>query len=197
MFPLTNRADYERERGRWSGINVASKVRGSNPYDFSDGGRFPNMPREYSDEPGTDHHVGLTMARQMILEQDDPFAYRAFVLLTDGDPNTLGSLFCEGSGRSRRCGRRNIAGYEKTRWREYRGPIPHSRDDIITASLDVSDDAWTEDTIHQWVVSFRATHAYLRAMPKGDGQFYFTSEASSLTPIFEEIANSLPLLLVR
>lgn len=190
MFFLRDRAQYETERARWGTINVASKVTGSDPYDFSDGGRFPQMPREYSDEPGTDHHVGLVMATQMILEQDDPFAFRAFVLLTDGDPNTLGGLY-DGIGR------RQIVGYTEERWREYRGPIPHTRSEIIAAARTVSDTAWDDHKIHQWVVSFRASHAYLRDMVHGEGQFYYTDNATELVPIFEEIAGSLPLLIVR
>ena len=57
--------------------------------------------------------------------------------------------------------------------------------------------AYTTDDIHVWTVSFRAKRDFLTAMPPGDGKFYFTNDAAELTAIFEEIANSMPLLIVH
>ena len=57
--------------------------------------------------------------------------------------------------------------------------------------------AWKDQRIHTWVVSFKATNAFMRGMIHGDGVFYQTSNADELKPIFEEIAYSLPLLIVE
>jgi hypothetical protein len=184
MFFLSDPGDVALAKAQWAQLNVASKdVYGD---DFATGGKYPQMPREYADEPGTDHHVGIVLGRQMIVEQLDPFAYRAMVVLTDGDPNGLGVSTM-----------RDTAGYVETRWRQHVGPTPHSDADIEAASVAQAQSAYDQDDIHVWTVSFRANREYLSVMPQGDGKFYFTTDAAELTPIFEEIANSMPLLIVK
>jgi Flp pilus assembly protein TadG len=211
-FELDDPAKLAAAKTQWGTLNVASKTTGgcpsssavsSNPWvlvepryvNFSTGGQFPSMMREYCDEPGTDHHVGMVMGRRMLVEQADPLAYRAMIILTDGDPNALGAspLARVNSGKDARA----HMGYNETRWREYKGPVPHSRDAIIAATRTQATDAWEDEDTHVWMVSFRATHSYLPEIPKGDGKYYFTTNSSELTPIFEEIANSLPLLIVQ
>jgi hypothetical protein len=184
MFFIKDGADVAAAKAQWATLNVASKdVYGDN---WATGGKYPQMPREYSDEPGTDHHVGMVLGRTMIDEQLDPFAYRAMIVLTDGDPNGLNNST-----------KRDAAGYVESRWREYAGPTPHTQADIEVASVAEAVDAYADDDIHVWTVSFRATRDFLTDMPQGDGKFYFTTNANELTPIFEEIANSMPLLIVQ
>jgi hypothetical protein len=108
------------------------------------------------------------------------------IVLTDGDPNGLGVAT-----------RRGIAEYQEARWREYAGPVPHTQAAIENESVRVAQKAWDDDQIHVWAVSFRATRPFLRDMVQGDGKFYFTTNAAELTPIFEEIARSMPLLIVK
>lgn len=184
MFYLADPADVALAKAQWSTLNVASKdVYGDN---FATGGKYPHMPREYADEPGTDHHVGMVLGRQMITELIDPFAYRAMVVLTDGDPNGLGTSVMRAED-----------GYVETRWREYAGPTPHSFGEIEAASVAQAQIAYDEEDIHVWTVSFRAERPFLEEMVQGDGKFYFTENAAELTPIFEEIAESMPLLIVK
>lgn len=87
----------------WGKLNIASKGgMDEDPFDgircalhprssrdaFIDpeGGCYPDMPREYTDEPGTDHWVGLKLAEQLLLESFEPDAYKAVVVMTDGRP---------------------------------------------------------------------------------------------------------------
>jgi len=173
--------------GAWEDLNVDSKSRfGRKSADFSNGGKFPRMPREYWDEPGTDHHVGLVMARQMFTSEVDPFAYRAAIMLTDGAPNGLGNSTV----------RAGIP-FQETRWDEYVGPTPQSRSDIIADTVSEALYNYDEHNVHLWTVSFRVDNAFLDDATQGDGQYFHTTNAADLTPIFSSIANSLPLLIVQ
>lgn len=102
MVFLEDDGDAAAMRAQWADMETASKAGnassnrkgcsthgGSRKNDFSspEGGCFPDMPREYRDEPGTDHTTGLAMARQMFEDGTDETAYRAIVVLTDGYPN--------------------------------------------------------------------------------------------------------------
>jgi hypothetical protein len=215
MFFLDDVGRRAAAREAWGQLDVASKphagcpnnsTKRDNPavvveeryLNWSRGGKKPAMPREYCDEPGTDHHVGVVLGRQLIREIDDPLAYRAMVVLTDGDPNGLEPSPLQGvEGYEQYENARDYHGYQEERWREYQGPVPHSRSQIEDASVAQTAAAWTEEEIHVWTVSFRARSAYLGDMPQGDGRFYYTDNASELTPIFEDIARSLPLMIVE
>lgn len=187
MFDLDNPVAVLAARTQWGLLNVASKKTGADPSCTDRGdGKYPQMPREYCDEPGTDHHVGLIMARQMFTDETDPFAYRAAVLLTDGQPNGLDDS-----------SQRDDADYVEERWREYAGPVPHSRTEIETATVVEAQKSWTNERIHTWTVTFRAENAFLKDTVQGDGAYYYTTNPDDLVPIFEEIANSLPLLIVE
>ena len=185
MFSLSDTVDRKAARLQWETLNVASKTTTGDCKIRGDG-KYPQMPREYCDEPGTDHHVGIIMARQMLLEQSDPFAYRATILLTDGQPNGLKSS-----------SQRNDVGYVEERWREYAGPTPHSSDAIKKTTVDEAVISWEDHRIHQWTVTFRDQNAFLKLAAQGDGKYFYTTNASDLVPIFEEIAESLPLLIVE
>jgi hypothetical protein len=186
-------------RDSWAALETASKAgviepahfkhcitHGNNDFSAPSGGCFPDMPREYLDEYGTDHTVGMEMAAQMFSETFDPAVYRAIVLLTDGYPNTPG----EGGARA-------AAGYVEDRWRVYAGPYPHYVDDIRTDSVVLSAEMWGLYETHTWVVSFINHEDFMPAMVQGDGAYYNVNSSSALEPVFSDIAESLPTLLVE
>ena len=190
-------------RAQWVEMETASKAgtpannskgcnvyRGSSTNNFSSpaGGCFPDMPREYRDEPGTDHTTGLAMARQMLQDETDETAYRAVVVLTDGYPNGIGSRH----GQTR-----DGEGYTEARWREYRGPVPHSTNQVKSTSVSMAADMWDTDEVHTWVVSFVADDVFMENMANGDGYYVNTRNSAALVDIFETIATSLPLALVE
>lgn len=172
-------------RADWETLDIASRISGTSP-DPTNPGPRPSMPREYNGEQGTDHHVGMVVARDMLSAETDPFAYRAIVLLTDGQPINLGTS-----------GIRDDIGYTETRWPEYEGPAPHSVADIKTSAVAQAQLAWENENAHVWTVTFRDENAFLKDMVQGDGKYYYTTNAAELVPIFEEIANSMPLVIVR
>jgi len=197
------------ERVKWQILNIASKGGYVKPYptvctlkpdspvgawsqrnDYTTpaGGCYANSPREYTDEPGTDHTTGLSMARTMFQEQVDPTAFRAMVVLTDGVPN--GILTGHGAYRVTR-------GYTETRWREYMGPAPHTTSQIKSQSITMAQAMWDDLGVHTWVVSFVNRDAFMPAMVHGIGYYVNTSDSSALIPIFEDIANSLPMAIVQ
>jgi len=177
-------------RDDWQAIRHASKIHNCWPDPENDGPR-PNMPREYycdwtNNEQGTDHHVGVVMARDMYSRETDPFAYRAMVVLTDGQPINLKASTVRADN-----------GIVDDRWPVYEGPVPHTESQIRTEAVAQATAAWDEQRIHTWVVSFRETNYFMRNMVHGDGVFYYTTNKDELRPIFEEIAYSLPLLIVE
>lgn len=202
--PMTLLDDADADgavRAQWVAMETASKAGvaasnakgcnlhgGARKNDFSDpvGGCFPDMPREYRDEPGTDHTTGLEMARQMFQGEADETAYRALVVLTDGYPNGIGSRHGE---------TRDDEGWQEP-WREWRGPTPHSTSEVKTESVDIAAEMWEDDEVHTWVVSFVADDAFMENMSNGDGYYVNTSDSNALVDIFETIASSLPLAIV-
>ena len=152
------------------------------------GGCYPAMPREYTDEPGTDHTTGITLARTMFEEEIDPTAFRAMVVLTDGIPNGLAA----GHGTFR-----TQLGYNETRWRQFRGPVPHSSAQVRSESNVLTQQMYDELGVNTWVVSFVENDAFMETMPKGLGYYVNTSSSAALVPIFEDIANSLPMAIVQ
>lgn len=200
---VATEASDHAARTSWSLLNVASKAGRSRPYpnvcqlnsapnqnNFASpaGGCYPNMTREYTDEPGTDHTTGLEMARRMFDEEDRAAYYRAMVVLTDGQPN---GLFA-GNGDLRAAAR-----YSETRWREYIGPVPHTTTQIKNDSVARSQALWDEMRVNTWVISFVQDDPFMPAMCHGDGYYSHTNDASALVPIFERIARSLPLAIVE
>ena len=201
MFQVANAGDLAAATAQWAALETVSRSTNDrySPCDFDPDHRRAHMPRaykkKYDDVPGTkgsehatDHHIGLVMAQQMLTELDDPFAYRAVIMLTDGYPYAV-----DANGKTVR----EECGYVEDRWRGVEGPIPHSKADIQTKTEQVADAMWTDDDIHLWNVSFVADNAFLRNSVQGDGKYYRTSNSAELIPIFEEIANSMPLLIVE
>lgn len=205
--PLTRIAiasNYAEVAGDWSILNTASKAgtdtnksdgknctvhTGTKLNNFNSplGGCYSHMPREWSDEPGTDHSTGILLARQMFEESSSEASYRAMIILTDGQPNGLGA---PGTKRA-------AAGYTETRWSEYVGPAPRTTNQIRNAGVDAAQDLWEDMEVHSWVVSFVADDWMMNAMVTGDGHYTRTSKASELEPIFAQIISEMPLAIVE
>lgn len=195
---LRDEANDHVARNAWSLLNVASKsgtqrsyptvcsVNSTNNFLLPAGGCYSNMPREYTDEYGTDHTTGLALARQLFDEEDQAAYYRAMIVLTDGVPNTLGASTI-----------RTTTGFEETRWREYKGPVPHTATQIRNDSVSEAQAMWDDLGVNTWVVSFVQDAAFMPAMCHGDGYYTHTNDSSVLVPIFEKIATSLPLAIVE
>lgn len=192
-------------RQSWERLNIASKggtdanhrdgvacvlkpLAERNDFTNPDGGCYPDMPREYTDEPGTDHSTGILLAQQLYEEAAGGANYRAMIVLTDGRPNGLGGT----SGQLRAA-----EGYVEARWREYQGPVPRSQDDIRDASILASAQLWADLDVHTWVVSLVEHDDFMPAMVRGDGYYTRTDSADELAGIFRQIISELPLAIVE
>ena len=170
-----------------------------------EGGCYPNMWREYIDESGTDHTVGLEMAAVMLKEQVDQGAYRAMVILTDGSPNGTGahtqrtSLTAEWIGD---------VPYVDPRWKPA-GSVPpgtigrlimgpnRTTANIISTTQTRSAQLYTQDGINIWGISFVDSASWMNSVDQGDGYFIQTNSSSALVDIFGDIAESLPVAIVE
>ena len=106
---------------------------------------------------------------------------------SDGQPNGINAY-----GTTR-----GTQGYVEERWREYRGPVPHTTTNIRADSVALTQDMWDEMQVHTWVVSFVSDAQFMDDMTTGQGWYSNTSSAAALVPIFEDIANSLPIAIVE
>jgi Flp pilus assembly protein TadG len=162
----------------------------SNRNDFSNpaGGCYPDMPREYSDESGTDHSTGMLQAQEMFEANASAATYRALIIITDGNPAYLD----DSSGD-----KRDAANYVEERWVEYVGPVPRTKSQIRAASIDAAADLWDELAVNTWVVSLQADDSMLPSIPQGDGYYVRTSSNEELRGIIGQIISELPLALVE
>ncbi|MCK6502090.1 hypothetical protein L6R53_01565 [Myxococcota bacterium] len=190
----------------WEKLNIASKAPvgsfNANAYDgvncdssygndFNSpqaGGCYPDMPREYTDEPGTDHSTGVLLAKQMFEESSTGAVYRAMIVITDGKPNDLGAS----SGAIR-----ITQGYTEDRWREYLGPVPRSKTDIRNATVAATLDLWNGLDVHTWAVTLVQDDPMLDNMLRGDGYKVIVNDSSQLTAVISEIISEMPLAIVE
>jgi hypothetical protein len=180
-------------RVTWSALETASKGGVARPFpdecslradsppgansarnDFTTGGCYPDMPREYTDEAGTDHTTGLTLAGQLFAET--PAAGGALILVTDGIPN--GPSSASGQYRAER-------GYIETRWEEYQGPVPHTSSAIQAESPLISAALYADEGVESWVLSYIVDAPWLDAIATGRG-------TSQTTATAEELGAALP-----
>jgi Flp pilus assembly protein TadG len=181
------------------------------------GGCYPHMPRGYSDEGGTQHDIGLRAVKQMFdTAPPRPGAYRAEVMLTDGEPN--GSVkYNAVSGMERSKVPYPLAssttGFVEPRWDYYTGVATCtatsgfcvSSSTVDDRTIAVANDLWNNYRVHQWFVSFLKHENWFGNMgdptaptiARGHGYYALANDADDLTPIFTDIAESLPLTLVR
>lgn len=150
-------------------------------------GCFPNMPRYYSDEGGTDHTTGIAMARTMFNEHPDTTVYRAMVVLTDGQPE---SYSASSSGDKR-------GTYNETRWRQYKRSTSHSVAQIKADTVTATTSLYNDLGVNTWFVSFVTSDTFMQNASKGDGFFATASTASQIIPIFDQISRSMPIAVVE
>lgn len=205
--PLTRISEpgaYEAIEADWAVLNIASKAGvdtdhydkkacklhsspNTNNFTNPEGGCYPDMPREYRDEPGTDHSTGIGLARQMFEESDSPAAYRAMIIVTDGRPNGISTA---GTARA-------ADDYVEERWREYLGPVPHTTNEIRLDSIAAAEAVWDDLAVHTWIVSYVADDWFMADVPQGDGYYTRTSSAAELSAIIDRILDELPIAIVE
>lgn len=203
---IANPATAAAVRAEWEQLNIASKAPvgtyntnttdgvdcdTSYSNDFTNpvaGGCYPEMPREYTDEPGTDHSTGVLLAKQMFEESSTGAVYRAMIVITDGIPNTLLAT----SGQTR-----EAQGYVESRWREYKGPVPRTVSEIRTATTDATLELWNGMDVHTWAVTLVKDDIMLDAMIRGDGYKVIVSSSDQLTQVISEIISEMPLAIVE
>jgi Flp pilus assembly protein TadG len=168
--------------------DIACDVYSSNNFNNPSGGCFPNLPRYYLDEGGTDHSTGMSMARTMFQERPDPYAYRAMVVLTDGRPN--GYSTSTNSARSQ-------AHYNEARWREYKYTGSRTNSQIETAVVNLARAMYTTDNVNIWFVSFVEYKSFMEQASQGDGYFDLAASGSEIIDIFDHIAQALPVAVVQ
>ena len=183
----------------------------------TEGGCYPNMWREYLDEGGTDHTVGVEMAATMLKEQVDQGAYRAMVILTDGQPNTTGAS-TQRSTAGRAAGSAQAAiddnnwngdlAYVDPRWkpagsnppgtigRYYMGPT-RSTAQVQTQTAARTAQLYSQDGVNTWIISFVQGGSWMDNVDQGDGYYLNTNSSSALIDIFNDIAESLPVAIVE
>lgn len=162
----------------WSTLNVASRSGEGQPFpeeclqnttdEFGNGGCYPQMPRSYSDEAGTDHSVGLTFASQWIADSPGE-GEGAVVMVTDGIANGL----LETNGETR-----GAEGYVETRWPEFMGPVPHTWFEIEDESVALTAEIQATSGYSTFVVSIGESAAFLDDLATGVGTHVAVADAS-------------------
>lgn len=199
-------ANATATRTSWEKLNIASKAPvgtfNSSPTDgvncdssYSNdfnspvaGGCYPDMPREYTDEPGTDHSTGVLLAKDMFQTSTSGAVYRAMLVITDGKPNNLGAT----SGAIR-----ESQGFVEDRWVEHKGPVPRTVAEIRTASIAATEDLWNNLEVHTWAVSLVVDDPILDGMVQGDGYKVLVSNSSDLVEVLTGIISEMPLAIVE
>jgi Flp pilus assembly protein TadG len=154
---------------------------------------FNGIPHYFSDEGGTDQWTGLKAAEIMLQELEDtsnpnydPVAYKAIVILTDGQPSPYTA-----SNKAR------AASGIVEPWRFFAKGSSHSKPEIIADMQ--TEAAIMHDTygVNIWFVSFVEDHSYFGNVAQGDGWYEVAADASDLTDIYDKIAKSLPQTIVE
>lgn len=178
--------------GRKCDLNAANGLPANDFLSPVLGGCYPDMPREYTDEYGTDHSAGILLAKQVFEAATDGARSRFMIVLTDGIPNTLSPT----SGALRASDPVSPVGYVERRWTQYTGPI-RTVEDIRTASINATEDLWDQLGVHTWVVSLNADDVMLPAMAQGDGYYVRTNRSEQLAEILLQILSEMPLAIVE
>lgn len=193
LMPVQQAVD-DGVRDVWGNMRTASRVGVPHdngcyvggPTDFSVSECWPQMPREYKDETGTDHAIGIEMAARMFDEHPDPSVYRAMIVVTDGEPAGVGKHEL-----------RNSLGHVEDRWRYVYTGERRQSNDVISESIAIADTVWQTQEVHTWVVSYRQNSDWMRDVVHGDGYFVLATNSNDLVTIFQDIAESLPITLVE
>ncbi|MEO0606237.1 MAG: hypothetical protein AAF211_32710, partial [Myxococcota bacterium] len=116
----------------------------------------------------------------------DPSVYRAMIVLTDGEPNGTGPA-----------NTRANEGFVDDRWNYRQVGYQRGTSQVIEAAKASTNLAWNNDEVHTWVVSYKANSSWMEEVAQGDGAFVHASSSEDLVPIFADIAESLPTMLVQ
>jgi len=116
----------------------------------------------------------------------DAVAYKAIVILTDGQPSPYTA-----SNKARAS-----SGIVEP-WRFFAKGSSHSKPEIIADMQ--TEAAIMHDTygVNIWFVSFVEDHSYFGNVAQGDGWYEVAADASDLTDIYDKIAKSLPQTIVE
>ncbi|NCG22096.1 MAG: hypothetical protein GWP91_24025 [Rhodobacterales bacterium] len=217
--PLTLIADIandpnQRVLDQWNELNVMSRAgiaqRGGsecrlhynyygyyyrNYFIWPDGGCYPTMPREYASEPGTDQSLGLEMSARMFAKEENPSAFGAQILLTDGYPNGYGTK--DSQRKKMYYGRTKVKAHKEKRYESLVRGGRRSANNVRRRSVRLSEEMWEESRVHTYTVSFVADDWFLEDMPQGQGYYTVTNSSSALIPMFQAIGRSLPMALVQ
>lgn len=147
---------------------------------YTVGGCYPDMPREYTDEPGTDHTTGLTVAGE--LHAAAPAGVHALVLLTDGVANGIAAA--NGLYRVE-------LGYVEPRWDVYIGPAPHSTSEIEAETPALAAALYADHGVETWVVTSPVGGAWLDATATGRGTSITLADAGGFSAALAGIAGGL------
>ncbi|MFT7519039.1 MAG: Flp pilus assembly protein TadG [Kiritimatiellia bacterium] len=193
MFKFDDRVQYNAAETQWATLESSQYVCGDSADLAYYMAAYP-VPLQWCGECCTDHHVGIVMGTTMLAEQvADPFAFKAMVVLTDGLANNARQQhykksYAEDAGEK--------VFYDPPGFRWYQGPT-HDRTSIIAKTKSTAVAAYDLENIHIWMVSYSSDDSFLHEVPKGDGNFFYTADPSDIEPIFTEIAQSLPVLIVK
>lgn len=154
---------------------------------------FNGVPHYFTDEGGTDHYTGLKAAEIMLQELEDTtnpnydaVAYKAIVVLTDGQP----------SAYSNPGGKRAASGIVEP-WRSYAKGSGHTKAAIEADTQTIAATLYDNYGVNIWFVSFVEDHAYFANVAQGDGWYEVANTAADITDIYEKIAKSLPQTIVE
>jgi Flp pilus assembly protein TadG len=154
---------------------------------------FNGMPHYFLDEGGTDQWTGLKAAEMMLSELEDPanpnfdpLAYKAIVILTDGQPN----------GYTVANNARATSGIVDP-WRAFVRGSSHSTPQIENDMQSLAANLHSTYGANIWFVSFVEDHAYFANVAQGDGWYEVANTAADVTDIYDRIAKSLPQTIVE
>jgi hypothetical protein len=82
-------------------------------------------------------------------------------------------------------------------FREYKRAGAHSTVDIEADTPILAEKMYQELGVNIWFISFVESRPFMEASAKGDGWYINTTDAAQLVPIFEKIAQSLPISIVN
>ena len=154
---------------------------------------FNGVPHYFSDEGGTDQWTGLKAVEIMLSELEDTsnpnydaVAYKAVVILTDGQP----------VGYNAANAKRAASGIVEP-WRSFAKGSNHTKPQIEADMQSLA--ATLHDTygVNIWFVSFVEDHPYFVNVAQGDGWYEVANDAADLTDIYDKIAKSLPQTIVE
>jgi Flp pilus assembly protein TadG len=158
-----------------------------------DASGFNGIPYYFSDEGGTDQWTGLKGAEMLLSELEDPshpnydaVAYKAVVILTDGQP----------VGYNAANVKRAASGLVDP-WRRFARGSNHTKPQIEADMQTLAADLHDEYGANIWFVSFVEDHAYFANVAQGDGWYEVANSAADLTDIYDKIAKSLPQTIVE